>query len=258
MVIWREIIKRINECKKLSTEQERLNCLLRLYEETKDGMVALEIGEEYYRRGQLEQAIKYYNEAEKRFPLDKWKTKAREKRNVAERELEGHKKLVEISPAPEISYDPKTTLFVVSCAKSKIWDEDKNAPSYVPARHAYRGEDFLKFVYWFEKNQMEMKGFKWLILSAKYGYIEPWHPIGRYDVCFDDEDSGPISDETLYSQVMKQRRFEDTVYLKDFKKVVCFCRRTYLQRVHKSFRDTDAEIVDGYALPEFRSFLQNR
>lgn len=167
---------------------------------------------------------------------------------------------MEIIPGPEISYDPKTTLFIVSCTKSKIWNEDKNAPPYVPARHAYRGKDFLRFLRWFEENQMESRGFKWLILSAKYGYIEPWHPIGKYDVCFDDENSGPISDQTLYSQVMKQRRFEDTVYLylKNFNKVVCFCGKTYLQKVRRSFRDTNAEIVNGYTHPEFRKILQNR
>ncbi|MEM0096803.1 MAG: hypothetical protein QW660_09275 [Candidatus Bathyarchaeia archaeon] len=33
-------------------------------------------------------------------------------------------------------FDPKTTLFVVSCTDSKIWSDDPTAPDYVPARFA--------------------------------------------------------------------------------------------------------------------------
>jgi len=132
--------------------------------------------------------------------------------------------------------------------------KDKNAPSYIPARYAYCGEDFLKFSQWFEENQMEMKSFRWLILSAKYGYIEPWHPIGKYDVSFHDISSGPISDEMLYSQVMKQKRWGDAIWLKDFKVIVCFGNKTYFRKVHESFKDTNTKIIDGYTLPEFQTF----
>jgi len=93
MSSWRRVIECINKCKGLPTEQERLNCLLQLYDETKDGMVALEIGNQYQGKGRLEQAegqlersikfyeqaIKFYKEAEEKFPLEKWKNFERKK-----------------------------------------------------------------------------------------------------------------------------------------------------------------------------------
>lgn len=258
---WREIIRQITECKELSTHFDRLSCLLGLYDETnKDGMVAYAIGEEYHGQGQLRQAIRYYEEAERRFPLEKYKGKARRATAMAQRELEERKRFKEIRPAPSKidlrRFDPKTTLFVVSCTEPKIWGEDPKAPSYVPARYAYRGSSFKKVTHWLETDQMELKGFGWLVLSAKYGYIEPWHPIGKYDVTFNDDNTGPISDQTLYSQVMHQRRWRDTTPLKNFKTVICFGSQTYLEKVKKSFRDTDAQIIDGYTLEAFRRFFR--
>jgi len=86
--------------------------------------------------------------------------------------------------------------------------------------------------------------FRWVISSAKYGYLEPEHPIGDYDVTFSDKRTGPISDESLYFQVMYQKRW-GSVRLRDFKKIVCFCSQTYLDKVRKSFRDTGAQVIDG-------------
>lgn len=253
---WREIIQQIAKCRELLTHSERLSCLLRLYDETdKDGMVAYAIGEEYHGQGQLKQAIKYYEEAERSFPLEKYKHRARRARAMAQRELEERDSFKE--PRPPLSkidlsqFDPKTTLFIVSCTKPKIWDEDPNAPFYVPARYAYRGKSFKEFVRLFTEREMESKGYKWLVLSAKYGYIEPWHPIGNYDVTFNDEKTGPISDETLYSQVMYQKRWRNNTPLRNFRTVICFGSKTYLENICKSFKDTGAQIVDGYTLKEF-------
>ena len=259
---WREIIQQIAECKELSTHSDRLRCLLRLYDETnKDGMVAYAIGEEYYSQGQLKQAIRYYEEAERRFPLEKYKGRARRARAMAKRELEERQRFKELRPIPSkidlSQFDPKTTLFVVGCTKRKIWDEYPNAPFYVPARYAYLGSSFIKIRQWLETDRIELKGFRWLILSAKYGYIEPWHPIGKYDVTFNDDNTGPISDHTLYSQVMHQRRWRDTTPLKNFKTVICFVSQIYLEKVKNSFRDTGAQVIDGYTLKEFRRFLPN-
>jgi len=78
---WDEINRRINECKRLSSYSERLNCLLQLYDQTKDGMVALEIGEESYSEGQLEQAVKYYEKAERRFPFGRMEEQGENKKS---------------------------------------------------------------------------------------------------------------------------------------------------------------------------------
>jgi len=62
---------------------------------------------------------------------------------------------------------------------TKTWEQDSNGPALVPARHVYLGESFLIFLKWLRENEIESKGFKWLILRTKYGYTEPWHPIGN-------------------------------------------------------------------------------
>jgi cytoplasmic iron level regulating protein YaaA (DUF328/UPF0246 family) len=77
---------------------------------------------------------------------------------------------------------PSETLLIVPCTKDKIWDYDFETPDYVPARCAYKGRSFLSFLNWLEERKIESKGYFWIILSGKYGFIEPWHPISRYDV----------------------------------------------------------------------------
>ena len=63
-------------------------------------------------------------------------------------------------------FDPESTLFIVSCTYKKIWDCDSGVPDFVPARYAYRGNRFLKFLKWMEENKVEEKGFFWVILSG--------------------------------------------------------------------------------------------
>jgi len=247
---WMEINRRIRNCKRLGTPQERLSCLMRLYQETADGMAAYALAEEFEDQGKFEEALKYYVEAERRFPLPKYKLLAenaimRVKMKIQERKERYTKEEMEVKPSIDLDkLDAETTLFVVACTRTKVWDEDPHAPLYVPARLAYRGNIFCSFLKWAERIKLEEKGFRWIILSAKYGYIEPWHPISNYDVTFNDKETGPISDETLYSQVMYQKRWGKK-RLRDFKTIICFGSQIYLEKVHSSFRDAHAQIIDG-------------
>ena len=247
---WMEINRRIRNCKRLETPQERLSCLMRLYQETADGMVAYALAEELESQGKFEQALKYYEEAERRFPLPRYKLLAedaivRVKMKIQERKAPYAKEEMEVEPQINLDkLNPETTLFVVACTQTKVWDENSCVPLYVPARLAYKGNIFRNFLKWAERIKLEEKGFKWIILSAKYGYIEPWHPISNYDVTFNDKQTGPISDETLYSQVMYQKRWGNK-RLKDFKTIICFGSQVYLKKVHNSFRDAQAQIIDG-------------
>jgi len=249
---WGMINQRINACKRLADSSERLACLIKLWEEyrvtDRDGMVAYALGEELENQGRLQEALYYYEEAERRFPKQEWKDRARSAIFRVKSKIESEKRpsLPEVSKLLEY-LDPETTLFVVSCTKQKIWDEEPDAPPYVPARYAYRGDTFMRAMRFFERHKIEARGFRWIILSAKYGFIEPWHPIGNYDVTFHDERTGPISDDTLYSQVMYQERWGG-VRLKDFRVICCFCSQTYMDKIIKSFRDTGAKIIDGFRL----------
>jgi hypothetical protein len=141
-------------------------------------------------------------------------------------------------------YDPEKTLFVVGCTKAKIWDVVPDAPFYVPARFAYRGEGFGRFLIWAEGSaiQLDTKGFRWVVLSAKYGFIDPWHPIANYDVAMDDETA--VSLECLKAQALHVKPPRagltevKTRRLADFKLVVCVnCPKLYFERIRAVFGD---------------------
>jgi len=93
-------------------------------------------------------------------------------------------------------------LIVVSCSERKVWGKENWGPTYVPAIHAYTGKD----VTWLKNNVPKGKDFHCVILSAKYGFIEPEHPICYYDVTFSDPEKGPISLDSIRNQVCYQSR----------------------------------------------------
>lgn len=100
---------------------------------------------------------------------------------------------------------PQDTLIVVSCTAQKIWRTALLRPSYVPAACAYTGSTMKK---WQDERRRctKLNRFPWVILSAKSGFIEPEHPIGDYDVTFSKPKTGPISFDSLKSQVQYQKR----------------------------------------------------
>ncbi|MDP2859716.1 MAG: hypothetical protein Q8P50_17325 [Bacillota bacterium] len=139
---------------------------------------------------------------------------------------------------------PEGALVIVSCTRTKIWAAYPGAARFVPACQAYRGSSFLAFMRHLEQ-QMREGGpdIRWLILSAKYGYIEPWQPVDNYDVTFSDPKTGPISEETLYGQVMYQTRWPDRKRMRDFRAIMYSGTDIYGERIGLSFRDTDAVIA---------------
>lgn len=86
-------------------------------------------------------------------------------------------------------------LVIVPCGKRKIWDVDPSAGA-VAASAAYIGAPF-------KVNSRYAQRFadKWVILSAKYGFISPNFLIpGPYNVTFKKLETHPISVETLKQQ----------------------------------------------------------
>ena len=81
-----------------------------------------------------------------------------------------------------------STLVVVSCGKRKIWDYYPNAGP-TKAKGAYRKGPFR-----LNREYAEVFGDKWVILSAKYGFINPDFVIpGNYSVTFKDPSAQPVS-----------------------------------------------------------------
>lgn len=150
------------------------------------------------------------------------------------------------TPQPKSSASPLATsgdrpiLYIVSCTKAKIWDDDAFLPPYVQAQEAYRGRTVRT---WLASTECKNAA-RWLFLSAKYGFIEPDHPISNYDVTFSDPASGPITDEYLRAQVQCQRRWQDRVLLRDFRTVYVWSDSgTYEQKVRVAFEPVGAQIV---------------
>jgi hypothetical protein len=226
---WEFVNQQVRKCVGLPTPEERSNCLRRLYDETQDGMAAFALGQELERQQQREEALRFYRIAEERFPLAQYKGMASEA-----------VKRLESSATHEVKPE---VLVIVCCTKTKIWDEDPTAPRYVPAQFAYRGCGFKK---WIQEDlplaRRKLGDLRWVILSAKYGFIEPWHPIGKYDVSFSNPTSGPISRESLKQQAIFQTRIwkdSQEVALSGFKRVVYYenCANDYVERIKYAFGD---------------------
>lgn len=132
---------------------------------------------------------------------------------------------------------PEDTLFIVSCTKEKIWDDTPNCPEYVKARNSYTSERFLNFLRWMQKNNLEAKGYSWVILSGKYGFIEPSHPITRYNILLGDPNFYGISDYTLKNQAYQKRWWKgNELTLNDFSTIICInCKEEYPKKIELAF-----------------------
>lgn len=96
--------------------------------------------------------------------------------------------------------EPDDLLVIVPCGQAKIWDKDPGRGP-VPARDAYTGSPF-------KVNRAYAEAFasRWVILSAKYGFIPPEFPLpAMYNVTFKKKSTGPVGVATLIDQVREQR-----------------------------------------------------
>lgn len=143
-----------------------------------------------------------------------------------------------LSSGPASTGVEPPVLYVVSCTERKIWDDAPDTEGYIPAQEAYTGTSVQRWL----ASETLVRATHWLFLSAKYGFIEPNHPIGRYDVTFDDDLSGPVTLECLIAQVEHQRRWGDRVPLNTFKHVRVWGSHTYMDKVTRAFRGAGASV----------------
>ena len=95
-------------------------------------------------------------------------------------------------------------LCIVTCGKKKIWDENPNAGP-TEAKNVYIGPLSKKAMEYAEKYYLDT----WIILSAKYGFIDPKDIIPQnYDACFHKRNSKTISLEELKVQ-MEKKNFDE-------------------------------------------------
>ena len=150
-----------------------------------------------------------------------------------------------------VGYNPEKIIFIVSCAKEKIWDINDDLPVYVSAEKAYTSKEFKTFLEWYHKNNFKKLGYNWIILSGKYGFIEPGHPISWYDINLSNPNHYPISKKSLQNQVKQLRKWkQDTsnlsyqIRLQDFETIVFInFNKKYLKTIKKCFMNKTYIIV---------------
>jgi hypothetical protein len=114
-------------------------------------------------------------------------------------------------------------LVIVPCGQQKIWGKLSGAGG-TAARDAYTGSPFKV-----NRAYAEQFARTWLVLSAKYGFIEPSFVIpGPYNVTFKKKSSGPISFLDLRSQVREMS-------LDSFESVVGLGGKEYREAIEASF-----------------------
>jgi len=111
------------------------------------------------------------------------------------------------------------TLVIIACGSWKIWDINPGAGP-TPASEAYVGTPFK-----INKEYAQRFGDRWLILSAKYGLVDPDFIITEnYNVTFKDPLTKPISVNQIKKQIEEKRlnKFDEIIFLggKDYAKVV--------------------------------------
>lgn len=221
---WKVIKQKIKDCRQLPTSKQVISCLRQLFKSKEDGMVAFYLGREYEKIGDINKAIKYYSIAESLFILPSFKDAAKSSRKKLEKGLKVTKNLYKINPS---EFNPSTTLFIVSCSSHKIWNIVPNAPKLVTARFAFRGKRFTDFIKWAEEEEIEKKGFFWMILSGEHGLIKPWDNISNYPGKNEDQGLVSFSNEALQNQ-LKEKRFWARpdrkmidVRIIDFRNIIC-------------------------------------
>jgi hypothetical protein len=123
------------------------------------------------------------------------------------------------------------TLVVVPCGSAKVWVRNPGH-GLAPACEAYTSGFFAG-----NRRYAETFGDRWVILSAKYGFIAPDFTIpGSYNVTFKRASTNPIGVEALQRQMREQQ-------LDSFTKVICLGGADYRAVVEQAFAGTGVGLV---------------
>jgi len=125
--------------------------------------------------------------------------------------------------------DSGRKLVIVPCGKGKIWDAYPNQGP-VPARYAYTGNLFH-----LNRQYAEQFGDRWVILSAKYGFIEPDTCIEAYNVSFKDLSTRPVDVARLKDQIR-------SLGLNNYPTVIGLGGLAYRQAVSQSFKGVSVDL----------------
>ncbi|MCH8815198.1 MAG: hypothetical protein IH957_08920 [Chloroflexi bacterium] len=131
--------------------------------------------------------------------------------------------------------NPVSALVVVPCGRSKLWRRNPDAGP-TSARDVYTGSPFKV-----NREYAEKFADRWVILSAKYGFVDPEFMIpADYNVTFNDPRTNPISMSVLRSQLA-------SLTLARFDLVVALGGATYSRLVVDAFVGTGARVISPAA-----------
>lgn len=127
------------------------------------------------------------------------------------------------------------TLVIVPCGQGKVWDKNPHAGP-TPAREAYTGAPFKV-----NRRYAEHFGDRWVILSAKYGFIAPDFLLpGPYNITFKKPSTNPVSVTVLTEQIMRDG-------LAGFRTVIVLGGKEYRAAVREAFTAEPVTIVAPFA-----------
>ena len=131
-------------------------------------------------------------------------------------------------------------LTIVPCAQSKIW---KKQPKHDPeeARNAYTGAPFKVNKAFAEKFSGKPPD-RWVILSAKYGFIEPDFKIENYNVTFKSHFSKPIGINELKEQASEKE-------LEGYELVIALGGKDYSDKVEQVLGKYSRLLTPSAGLP---------
>ncbi len=120
-------------------------------------------------------------------------------------------------------------LVVIPCGKSKVWYRRENHGP-CKASLAYTGVPFKV-----NRKYAKRFGDRWVILSAKYGFIDPSFLIpGPYEVSFKKKSTNPVQISVLKRQVREMG-------LDGFGKVIVLGGKEYREAASSAFRPIKIE-----------------
>lgn len=126
-------------------------------------------------------------------------------------------------------------LVIIPCGQGKIWDKNPGTGA-VRAADAYTGSPFKV-----NRDYADHFADRWVILSAKYGFIDPDFMIpGPYNVTFKRKTPELVTLKSLQEQAQ-------SMGLARFKRVVGLGGKEYRFTVEEVFRGTGVELLFPFA-----------
>ena len=129
----------------------------------------------------------------------------------------------------------KGLLVIIPCGAGKVWDSDSSRGP-CRAKEAYTGSPFKV-----NRKYAETFAERWVILSAKFGYIDPVFVIpGDYNVTFKDLRTQPVSLGVLKEQVR-------TMGLDQYYRVIGLGGVEYRDRIKSSYSPCGIKVQFPFA-----------